>query len=348
MNVSTVGVDLAKHVFQVHGVDDRGAVVVRRSLRRGQVIGFFRRLEPCLVGMEACGTSHYWARELAKLGHRVRLMPPAYVKAYVKRGKTDAGDALAIAEAVTRPTMRFVAIKTAAQQSLLAQHRVRDLLIRQRTQLVNMLRAQLGEFGVVVAKGIQHALKLAERLVAGEKLEIPVLARDVVVVLAGHLGDLQRRIGALDKLLAASARDDEMVRRLCTIPGVGIITASALAASVGDPQQFTSGRQFAAWLGLTPRNHSSGGKERLGHISKMGDRYLRRLLVNGMTAQLRWARRRPEALPWVTALLQRRPAKLVAVAMANKTARVAWAIMAGGGTWRAPLPAGPAAMPRAA
>jgi transposase len=239
-------------------------------------------------------------------------MPPSYVKPYVKRGKTDAGDAEAICEAVTRPTMRFVAIKSAEQQSILALHRTRGLLIRQRTQSVNMIRAQLAEFGIVVAKGIQHALKLVDQVLAGTVPDIPALAREVVLALAGHLRDLQARIAGFDK---------------------------ALVASVADPGQFTSSRQFAAWLGLTPRAESSGGKQRMGRISKMGDRYLSRLLVNGMTAQLRWARQRPDAFPWVTALLHRRPAKLVAVAMANKTARIAWAVMVRGQTYCAPRPA---------
>ncbi len=336
MKVSTVGVDLAKSVFQVHAIDEGGEVVVRRALRRRQIVPFFGKLEPCLIGMEACGTSHFWARELSALGHRVKLMPPAYVKPYVKRGKTDAGDAEAICEAVTRPTMRFVAIKSPEQQSLLALHRTRDLLIRQRTQLVNMIRSQLAEFGIVRAKGIQHALNLVGQLLEGAALDIPALARKVVTALAQQLRDLQARIGELEKDLMTWSRDNEVVKRLQTIPGVGIITASALAASVTDPHQFTSGRQFAAWLGLTPRAHSSGGKERMGGISKMGDRYLRRLLVNGMTSRLRSVRRRPDAHPWAANLLRRKPAKLAAVAMANKTARIAWAVMTRGEIYRAP------------
>jgi transposase len=299
---------------------------------------FFERLEPCLIGMEACGTSHYWARELCQLGHEVKLMPPAYVKAYVKRGKTDAGDAAAICEAVTRPTMRFVAIKSPEQQSMLALHRSRDLLIRQRTQLVNMIRSQLAEFGIVLAKGIQHALKLVEQLLDGKALGIPTLAAKVVITLAEQLRDLQARIGDLEKDLVTWSRDDQVVKCLQTIPGIGIITASALAASVTDPQQFTSGRQFAAWLGLTPRANSSGGKERLGRISKMGDQYLRRLLVNGMTSRLRWIRLHPEAHPWAAKLLQSKPAKLVAVALANKAARIAWAVMTRGEIYRPSQP----------
>ncbi len=336
MKTTTVGLDLAKNVFQVHAIDAAGEVTVGRALRRRQVIPFFERLEPCLVGMEACGTSHYWARELSALGHRVKLMPPAYVTPYVKRGKTDAGDAEAICEAVTRPTMRFVAVKSVEQQAVLALHRVRDLLIRQRTQLVNMIRGQLAEFGIVVAKGIQHALRLVERLLDGEALELPELAAKVMITLAAQVRDLQGRLRDLDKDLMAWFRGSAVARRLETIPGIGVITASALAATVTDPHQFTSGRQFAAWLGLTPRAHSSGGKERQGRISKMGDRYLRRLLVSGMTSQLQSVRRHPDRHPWTTGLLHRKPAKLVAVAMANKAARVAWVIMTRGDVYRAP------------
>jgi transposase len=296
--------------------------------------------------MEACGTSHHWAREIAALGHEVRLMPPAYVKAYVKRGKTDAGDAAAICEAVRRPTMRFVPVKTPEQQGMLALHRGRDLLIRQRTQLVNLIRGQLAEFGIVLAKGIHHVLDLAARLLDGETLDIPALARKVVIALAAQLRDLQARIVDLERDLVRGSRDDPVVRCLQSIPGIGIITASALVASVGDPHQFTSGRQFAAWLGLTPRARCSGGKARVGRISKMGDRYLRRLLVNGMTSQLRWVRRRPEAHPWAAELLHRKPAKLVAVALANKAARIAWAVMTRGETYRAPQPSTrPSAVP---
>ena len=334
MKISTVGLDLAKNVFQVHGVDAEGHVVIRRQLRRGQVLAFFKKLDPCLIGLEACATSHYWARELIALGHEVKLMPPAYVKPYVKRGKTDAADAEAICEAVTRPTMRFVAAKSTEQQSVLALHRTRDLLIRQRTQLVNMIRAQLAEFGIVMAKGIGHAFRLVERLMDGEALDIPPLAVKVVVALARQLRDLQALIGGLEKDLMKWSRGNPMAKRLETIPGIGVITASALAATVSDPRQFTSGRQFAAWLGLTPRANSSGGKARLGHISKMGDRNLRRLLVSGMMSRLRWLRLSPEAQPWAAGLLRRKPAKLVAVAMANKAARIAWAVMVRDQTYR--------------
>ena len=338
MKITTIGLDLAKNVFQVHGIDAAGEVVVLRALRRGQMLAFFSKLEPCLVGMEACGTSHYWARELGSLGHEVKLMPPAYVKPYVKRGKTDAGDAEAICEAVTRPTMRFVAVKSADQQSVVMLHRTRELLVRQRTQLVNIMRGQLAEFGVTLAKGIQHALKFVRQLLDGEAPGIPDLAVKVIMVLAEQLRQLQIRIGELEKELKRWFRADQVAQGLATIPGIGFITASALASSVTDPHQFTSGRQFAAWLGLTPRANSSGGKERQGRISKMGDQHIRRLLVSGMTSQLRWARRHPDAHPWVASLLARKPAKLVAVAMANKAARIAWVVMTRGEVYRARQP----------
>jgi len=338
MKITTIGLDLAKNVFQVHGIDAAGEVVVRRALRRGQMLAFFSKLEPCLVGMEACGTSHYWARELGSLGHEVKLMPPAYVKPYVKRGKTDAGDAEAICEAVTRPTMRFVAVKSADQQSVVMLHRTRELLVRQRTQLVNMMRGQLAEFGITLAKGIQHALKFVRQLLDGGALDIPDLAVKVVTVLAEQLRQLQIRIGELEKELKRWFRADRVAQGLATIPGIGFITASALASTVTDPNQFTSSRQFAAWLGLTPRANSSGGKERQGRISKMGDQHIRHLLVSGMTSQLRWARRHPDAHPWVASLLARKPAKLVAVAMANKAARIAWVVMTRGEVYRARHP----------
>lgn len=336
MNITTLGLDLAKNIFQVHGIDDAGTVVARRALRRGQLLPFFTRLDPCLVGMEACGTSHYWARELMALGHTVKLMPPIYVKPYVKRGKSDAGDAEAICEAVTRPTMRFVAVKSADQQSVVMLHRTHELLVRQRTQLVNMMRGQLAEFGVTLAKGIQHASQFTRRLLEGDAPDIPQLAITIVTTLAEQMRQVQARIGELEKELKHWFREDQLAQGLTSIPGIGPITATALASTVTDPHQFTSGRQFAAWLGLTPRANSSGGKERQGRISKMGDQHIRRLLVSGMTSQLQSVRRRPDAYPWVTAMLARKPTKLVAVAMANKAARVAWVIMTRGELYTKP------------
>lgn len=338
MEITTVGLDLAKSIFQVHAVDGAGAVVFRKALRRSQVMSFFTKLPPCLVGIEACGTSHHWARELAKLGHEVRLMPPAYVKPYVKRGKTDANDAEAICEAVTRPTMRFVSVKSPEQQAALALHRTRDLLVKQRTQLVNMIRGLLAEFGIEIVRGLHHAIELAARIAKGDAPDVPQLAVRVITGLAGQIGDVQVRLAALEKELLAWHRSNELSQRLGTIPGVGLISATALAASVTDPGRFRSGRQFAASLGLTPLQNSSGGKERMGRISRMGDRYLRRLLVIGMTSLVRRARAKPDSVdPRIAAMLARKPARVVTVAAANRTARVAWAIMARGGTYRAPI-----------
>lgn len=338
MEITTIGLDLAKSVFQVHAVDRDGNVVVRKALRRAQVLAFFERTAPCIVGMEACGTSHYWARELTKLGHEVRLMPPAYVKPYVKRGKTDANDAEAICEAVTRPTMRFVAMKSEQQQAALALHRTRDLLVKQRTQLVNMIRALLAEFGVEMARGLHHALELAARIASGTAPQVPDLAARIITGLAGQIGDLQARLTVLEKELLAWHRGNELSQRLSTIPGVGLISATALAASVTDPGRFRSGRHFAASLGLTPLQNSSGGKERMGRISRMGDRYLRRLLVVGMTSLVRRARANPASVdPRIVDMLGRKPARVVTVAAANRTARVAWAIMVRGGSYRAPV-----------
>jgi transposase len=341
MEITTVGLDLAKHVFQVHGVNGAGEVVVRRTLRRTQMLRFFERLTPCLVGIEACGTSHYWAREIKKLGHDVRLMPPAYVKAYVKRGKNDASDAEAICEAVTRPTMRYVALKSPEQQAALTIHRTRDLFVKQRTQLVNMMRGLLAEFGIEIRRGIEQALTLAKQIAAGAAIGIPPLAAKMIASLAGQLVDLQARLREIERELLIWHRSNDLARRLATIPGIGPVCATALAASVGDPHQFRSGRQFAAWLGLTPLQHSSGGKERLGRISKMGDKYLRRLLVVGMTSLVRRAKYKPNAGdPRIADLLTRKPVRVVTVALANKTARVVWAIMARGGTYRMSIPAG--------
>jgi transposase len=337
MEIATIGLDLAKSVFQVHAVDAAGNVVAKKALRRAQMLPFFKKAAPCLVGIEACGTSHYWARELGKLGHEVRLMPPAYVKPYVKRGKTDANDAEAICEAVSRPTMRFVPVKSPEQQAALALHRTRDLLVKQRTQLVNMIRGLLAEFGIGIARGLHNALQLAARIVEGQAPEVPALAVRVLTGLAEQVGSLQSRLVVLEKELLAWHRSNELSQRLATIPGVGVISATALAASVTDPARFRSGRQFAASLGLTPLQHSSGGKERQGKISRMGDRYLRRLLVVGMTSLVRRARAKPDSVdPRIASMLTRRPARVVTVAFANRTARVAWAIMTKGGTYRAP------------
>ena len=340
MEVSTVGLDLAKNVFQVHAINTANEVVVRKTLRRAQMRRFFEQLEPCLVGIEACGTSHCWAREISKCGHDVRLMPPAYVKPYVKRGKTDASDAEAICEAVTRPTMRFVAIKSPEQQAMLALHRTRDLFVKQRTQLVNMIRSLLAEFGIEIRRGIEQALMVARHIASDKIPALPPLAAKVIAGLSEQVLDLQAKLRELERELLAWHRSSDVAKRIATIPGIGTVCATALAASVTDPQQFRSGRQFAAWLGLTPLQHSSGGKERLGRISKMGNKYLRRLLVVGMTSLVRRAKYKPEAVdPWLADLLTRKPARLVTVALANKAARVVWAIMVRGGVYRRPMSA---------
>ena len=337
MQISTIGVDLAKNVFQVHGVDSNGKVVVTRQLRRKQVVEFFSKLAPCLVGMEACGTSHYWAREITKLGHTVKMMPPSYVKGYVKRSKNDAADAAAICEAVTRPSMRFVSVKTAEQQAALMLHRTRDLLIRQRTQLINALRAHLSEIGLVAERGREGVAELAA-IVSDETngQALPAAMKQALQVILAQLAALQQQVGELDRGIHAQHRASDVSRRLETIPGIGVIGATAIAATVADPKAFKTGRDLAAWIGLVPRQYSTGGKEKLGGISKQGDRYLRRLLILGATAVIQHARRQPDKHRWIMSLLAKKPAKLVAVAVANKNARIAWAVMAKGGTYRAP------------
>jgi len=339
MQITTIGLDIAKTTFQVHGVDGEGKVVVAKRLRRGRVLGFFEKLGSCLVGMEACATSHHWAREIARHGHEVRLMPPGYVKPYVKRGKNDAADAAAICEAVRRPSMRFVPVKSAAQQSALMLHRTRDLLIWQRTQLINALRGHLAELGLVAAKGREGVARLLALVADQGDERLPALARFACQALMGQLAALQGQIGVLERRLHAEHRANEASRRLETIPGIGVITASALVGTVTDPAAFRSGREFAAWIGLVPRQTSTGGKARLGRISKQGDRYLRRLLVAGALAVLKQARARPDKHPWLTRLLARRPAKVAAVALANKMARTAWAVLARGESYRASAPA---------
>jgi transposase len=325
MQVATIGLDLAKHVLQVHGVDAAGKVVLRRRLRRAQAAEFFAALPPCLVGVEACGTAHHWARVIRSLGHEVRLMPPQYVKAYVRRGKNDAADAAAICEAVTRPSMRFVPVKTEEQQAALVMHRARDLLVRQRTQLANAIRGHLAEFGIVEAQGIWKLGRLRAHL-AEEAAAVPEAAREVLLLLAGQFDEVERRISEIDARILAWHKASPVSRRLATIPGIGPLIATAIAATVPDAGAFRSGREFAAWLGLVPRQRSSGGKQRLGRISREGDRYVRRLLVVGAQSALIGSREL-RASPWVQGLLARCARLKVAVAVANKTARIAWAVM---------------------
>ncbi len=328
MQVTTVGLDLAKNVFHIHGVMEDGSVGFSRSLRRSQMFAFFERLEPCLIGMEACGASHYWARELTRLGHEVRLIAPVYVKPYVKRGKSDAADAEAICEAVTRPTMRFVEVKSPEQQAILSLHRARSLVVRQRTQTINMLRGLLAEFGIVFAQGVGHAVRFAKRTTQEQALDLPPVALDTIIDLSEQILALHGRVLWYGRKLTQAAKSEPRIDLLQTIPGIGPITASAIVATVGSAAQFKCGRDFSAWLGLTPINRSTGGKERLGRISKMGDRYIRHLMVVGMTSRMKQIKSAPERFdPWFADLLERKPAKLAAVAMANKTARIIWAVL---------------------
>lgn len=335
----TMGLDIAKHVFQVHGVDASGSVVVRRKLRRSEVLTFFEQAEPCLVGIEACATAHHWARAIGALGHEVRLMPASYVKPYVKRQKNDMTDAEAICEAVTRPTMRFVPVKSVEQQSVLSLHRARDLLIRQRTGLINALRAHMAEYGIVVPLG-PSGRSLLSAFVEDEDFDlVPALVRTALLPLVDQIRALEAAAGELEAAIKAWHRANPTSRRLATIPGIGPLTASALTASIGDPALFRSGRHLSAWLGLTPRESSSGGKQRLGRISKQGDPYLRRLLVVGATAVLRVAgsRRAPASslTAWAARLKAHKPYKVVALSLANKLARIAWAVMGHGESFRA-------------
>jgi len=336
--VITIGVDLAKNVYQVHGVDGSGGVVFRRQLRRGQMLPFFKKQRPCLVGMEACATSHHWGRELRALGHQVRSMPPRYVKPYVKRNKNDMADAEAICEAVTRPTMRFVEIKTIDQQSVLMLHRTRHLFVRQRTMLINALRAHLAEFGIVAGIGRNGLERLLKVIEDGENGRIPPSARDCLLALRDQLEVIKHQILDSDRRILAWHRASELSRRLDDIPGVGPLIATALVASVPDPHAFKSGRDLAAGIGLVPRQNSTGGKERLGHISKAGNRYLRMLLVVGALSVIRRAKQVGYTRrPWLTKLLERRSTKIAAIALANKNARTAWAMMAHGTCYQEPV-----------
>lgn len=330
--ITTVGLDLAKTVFQVHAVDAAGAVVVRRQLRRAQVLLFFARQTPCLIGIEACAGAHFWARELAKFGHEVRLIPPSYVKPFVKRGKTDAADAEAICTAVTQPTMRFVPIKTETQQAVLMRHRTRDFLVRQLTQLANAIRAHLGEFGLVVPKGVHNMGRLVTE---AEVADLPAEARMPLDLLVGQFRDTKARIDAITADLRRTAEADETARRLQSVPGIGPITASVLAATLPDVSAFRSARDLSAWLGLTPKPHSSGGKERLGAISKMGNRYIRRLLYLGAMGVISTRKRTDPGDDWLGRMLAKKPLKVVAIALANRMTRAVWAMLRTGEAWRA-------------
>ena len=337
--VVTIGLDIAKSVFQVHGVDAEGGVVIRQKLTRARLLKFFGKLAPCLVGIEACGTSHHWARELIGLGHDVRLMPPSYVKPYVKRQKNDMADAEAICEAVTRPTMRFVPVKSPEQQSVMVLHRTRSILIRQRIQISNAIRSHMAEFGMAAAVGRQGLQALIAIVEDSSDVRVPGEARGCLGMLAAQLRLVNDQILDTDRLIRTNARSTEVGRRLMEIPGVGPLLASALVGTITDPKAFKTGRNLAAWIGLVPRQNSSGGKERLGGITKQGDRYLRQMLVVGALAVVRYAVRNGTRRPWLVQLLARRTPKVAAVALANRTARMVWAIMTSGERYREPLAA---------
>jgi len=337
--ITTIGLDLAKSIFQVHGIDALGVLVVRRQLKRRRVLPFFAKLPPCLVGMEACATSHYWAREIAKLGHEVRMMPPRYVKPYVKRNKNDAADAEAICEAVTRPTMRFVPIKTPEQQSVLMLHRTRQLFVGQRTTLINAIRAHLAEFGIVAGVGRNGVEVLLELIAKGEDERVPAAARECLMALAAQLQLVKRQILEADRRVLAWHRSSTTSKRLEAIPGVGPLVATALVANIPDPSIFRSGRDMSAWIGLVPKQNSTGGKQKLGSISKAGNRYLRKLLVVGALSVIKRAKKLGYTKhPWLVQLMERRSTKIAAVALANKIARMAWAMMTRNESYRTPLP----------
>jgi len=339
MRIIRIGLDTSKHVFQIHGVDENETPALRRQLRRSEVAKFFAKLPPTRIGLEACGASHHWARRLRGLGHEVLLMPPQYIKPYVKRGKNDAIDAEAICEAMSRPTMRFVTVKSAENQAALMMLGVRDLLVKQRTMLINAIRGHAAEFGVTAAKGSKQVVELLQRL--ADDAEVPALAREMIGVMAAQLDAVEAKLKAIEARLMAWHRQNQTSQCLATIPGIGPIGGVSFALRVSDPKAFRSARHFAAWVGITPRENSTGGKQRLGKISREGDEGLRRLLVLGATAVIQQADKgrqgkKGRARPWLSKLLARKPKKVAAVALANKMARIIWAMMVSGETYRQP------------
>jgi transposase len=329
MKITTVGIDLAKNVIQIHGVDERGKTVLRKQLKRAQVASFFATLEPCLVGMEACGSAHHWARKLQGFGHEARLMAPQFVKPYVKTNKNDVADAEAICEAVGRPNMRFVPLKTTEQQSVLALHRARQGFVKSRTAQANAIRGLLGEFGMVIPQGMVPLAKRVPEILEDGENGLTGSFRQLLQRLIDHLKELDRQVGELEREIQVWHRENEASRKLAKVPGIGPITASALVASVGDAKNFANGRQMAAWMGLVPRQHSSGGKPTLLGISKRGDSYLRTLLVHGARSVVRYAEGKTNpASDWLRSLLSRRNTNVAVVALANKNARIAWALLA--------------------
>lgn len=328
MKVTTVGIDLAKNLFQVHGVNEYGKVVFKKQLRREQFAEFFVNLPPCLIGMEACGSAHYWARKLQEFGHTVKLMAPQFVKPYVKTNKNDAADAEAICEAVTRPNMRFVPVKNIEQQAVLALHCVRQGFVKARTAQANQIRGLLGEFGLIVPQGIGYIASRVPELIEDASNDLPGSFRLLVQRMLDHLKELGRQVDELEMQIVKWHRQSDASNKLAKVPGIGPITASALVASIGDAKSFDNGRQVAAWLGLVPKQHSSGGKQNLLGISKRGDTYLRTMLIHGARAVVYWADKKPDTCSWVKGIVSRRNKNVAAVALANKNARIVWALLA--------------------
>ena len=328
MNIKRIGLDIAKQVFQIHGVDRFEKVLVRKQLRRAQVLDYFKAIAPCLIGIEACGSSHYWARELTQLGHHVKLIPAQFVKPFVKGGKNDANDAEAICEALGRPSMRFVTIKSVEQQVMQAEHRIRTRLVRARTALSNEIRGLLSEFGIAIGLGITQIRKALPMLLEDKETRLSARFKLLLGELAEELRQIDTHINEHEERLKAAAKEDDRIKRLLAIEGIGPISASALVAAVGDATQFANGRDMAAWLGLVPSQHSSGGKERLGHISKRGDTYLRTLLIHGARSVIKHCEGKEDRRSqWVKQLSKRRNRNIATVALANKNARIAWALL---------------------